>query len=96
MKNFKFAVIAAFLLVSVLSFSFKSTAPALTKVTVCHVPPGNPGNCHEIEVSMAALQAHLDHGDAMICHNEEEYPQYVQIVVDRNLSTAIYVEFLQP
>lgn len=33
------------------------------KITICHVPPGNPGNRHTIEVSANALQAHLDHGD---------------------------------
>jgi len=33
------------------------------KVKVCHLPPGNPGNAHTIEVSDAALPAHLAHGD---------------------------------
>lgn len=33
------------------------------KVTICHIPPGNPSNSHTIEVSENALQAHLDHGD---------------------------------
>ena len=33
------------------------------KITICHVPPGNPANHHTIEVSQNALQAHLDHGD---------------------------------
>jgi hypothetical protein len=29
------------------------------KVTVCHVPPGNPANAHEIVVSPSAVPAHL-------------------------------------
>jgi hypothetical protein len=94
MKTFKVAVLVGVLAVATLSFSFK--AP-LTKVTVCHTPPGNPGNCHEIEVSMNALQAHLDHGDALVCHNEDEYPEYVQIVIARNnlgLSTDMVVEYI--
>jgi hypothetical protein len=38
--------------------------PADTKkTTICHIPPGNPGNAHTICVGNAAVQAHLDHGD---------------------------------
>jgi len=33
------------------------------KVLICHVPPGNPGNRHEISVSPSAVPAHLAHGD---------------------------------
>jgi hypothetical protein len=33
------------------------------KTTVCHIPPGNPGNAHTICVGNAAVPAHLDHGD---------------------------------
>lgn len=33
------------------------------KVTICHVPPGNPDNAHTITVSENALDAHLAHGD---------------------------------
>lgn len=35
------------------------------KVTICHVPPGNPSNAHTINVSVNALDAHLDHGDLL-------------------------------
>ena len=39
-------------------------------VTICHVPPGNPGNTHTIIVGAPALPAHLAHGDmAMACAN---------------------------
>ena len=33
------------------------------RVTICHVPPGNPDNAHAITVSVNALRAHLAHGD---------------------------------
>lgn len=33
------------------------------KVTICHIPPGNPNARHTIEIPTAALAAHLAHGD---------------------------------
>ena len=34
------------------------------KVTICHIPPGNPDNAHEITISWHALVAHKkNHGD---------------------------------
>ena len=33
------------------------------RVTICHIPPGNPGNAPTILVSMRALPTHLAHGD---------------------------------
>ncbi|GAV21256.1 hypothetical protein MMIC_P2238 [Mariprofundus micogutta] len=35
------------------------------KVTVCHVPPGNPDNAHNISVAESAVSAHLAHGDVV-------------------------------
>jgi hypothetical protein len=40
------------------------------KVTVCHIPPGNPDNAHTITVGEPALEAHLAHGDT-----EDECPE---------------------
>ncbi|NNF03709.1 MAG: hypothetical protein HKN17_04505, partial [Rhodothermales bacterium] len=34
------------------------------KVTMCHKPPGNPGNMHTIIIGMPARATHLGHGDA--------------------------------
>jgi len=43
------------------------------KVTICHIPPGNPENSHEITVSVNALRAHLAHGDSIgKCGKDEE------------------------
>lgn len=33
------------------------------KVTICHVPPGNPDDAHTITVGAPAVPAHLAHGD---------------------------------
>jgi hypothetical protein len=33
------------------------------KVEICHIPPGNPGNRHTIEVDVSSVDAHLAHGD---------------------------------
>ncbi len=36
------------------------------KVTICHIPPGNPENAHTIRVGAAAVPAHLLlHGDSL-------------------------------
>jgi SdrD B-like protein/putative metal-binding protein len=34
-----------------------------SKVTICHIPPGNPREAHTSEISMSALSSHLAHGD---------------------------------
>ncbi len=35
------------------------------KVTLCHIPPGNPEAAHTIRVGAAAVSAHLAHGDTL-------------------------------
>lgn len=32
-------------------------------ITICHIPPGNPGNAHTITISVNAWPAHQAHGD---------------------------------
>jgi len=34
-----------------------------TTTTICHIPPGNPGNAHTISIGTPAVRAHLAHGD---------------------------------
>jgi hypothetical protein len=41
---------------------FNISRPYL-KVTICHIPPGNPSKEKTLSISEAALEAHLDHGD---------------------------------
>jgi hypothetical protein len=31
--------------------------------TICHIPPGNPGNAHPITIGISAVRAHEAHGD---------------------------------
>ena len=35
------------------------------KVTICHIPPGNPTAAHNITISRSAFKAHLGHGDSV-------------------------------
>jgi hypothetical protein len=35
------------------------------KVTICHIPPGNPENAHTISVGAPAVPAHEGHGDTL-------------------------------
>jgi hypothetical protein len=40
------------------------------KVTLCHIPPGDPANAQTIVVGQAAVEAHLAHGDYLgECHS---------------------------
>ena len=38
-------------------------ASVCVKVTLCHIPPGNPTNARTIVVRQAAVESHLGHGD---------------------------------
>lgn len=33
------------------------------KITICHIPPGNPNNCHTITICIDDVDDHLAHGD---------------------------------
>lgn len=35
------------------------------KISICHIPPGNPSNVHTIIVDSSSLGAHLEHGDVI-------------------------------
>lgn len=35
------------------------------KVTICHIPPGNPANAQTLEVAATAVADHLAHGDVL-------------------------------
>jgi hypothetical protein len=46
--------------------SDNSASPAHSaKVTICHIPPGNPANAHTITVGAPAVKAHIKHGDTL-------------------------------
>jgi hypothetical protein len=50
-------------LVFVWAAAIAGIASAGTKVTICHIPPGNPANFQQITIDSAAVPAHLAHGD---------------------------------
>jgi hypothetical protein len=58
-------VLAALATLAVVAISGATMGYAASqgKVDICHIPPGNPENAHTINVSVNAIQAHLDHGD---------------------------------
>lgn len=55
------------------------------KVTICHIPPGNPAAAHTISVGKPALQAHLGHGDI-----EGECGERESRLDDHGLGIAIF------
>lgn len=61
MKSLK--LLLTVLLLVTYSFISYSEPDAGEKVTICHIPPGNPSNAHEITVSINAMPAHMAHGD---------------------------------
>ena len=46
-------------------FSQIAYAAPEPKITICHLPPGNPENIQTISVGNSSLKAHLDHGDGL-------------------------------
>jgi hypothetical protein len=40
-----------------------STETSVGKITLCHVPPGNPSKSHSISIASPSVSAHLAHGD---------------------------------
>jgi len=43
------------------------------KITICHIPPGNPSKAHTITVGGNAVDKHLAHGDVMGSCNGHEF-----------------------
>ena len=46
--------------------------PETEKVTVCHIPPGNPDNARTLTIGAESLEDHLAHGDLEGPCDEEE------------------------
>ena len=62
MKISKVAVLIV--AIALLAFVSSSVADSPHVPTlICHIPPGNPANAHEIIVDDDAVPAHLAHGD---------------------------------
>lgn len=72
-------------------FGFTTASVSPDKITICHIPPGNPDNCHEITISVSAFETHMDHhNDALVCYNQEEYEFYriLSVKTDMQLRTV--------
>ena len=60
----KLFLVAMFVAVVAVFGASTVQADPLPKITICHIPPGNPANWHTITISENALPAHYDnHGD---------------------------------
>jgi hypothetical protein len=51
------------------------------KITICHRPPGNPGNAQTIEIPLSAWPAHQAHGDVLGPCPEIEEPSNEKITI---------------
>lgn len=95
MKNtFKFAALTI-ALISFICFGFTGDNKKPEKITICHVPPGNPDNCHEITISVNALDAHFGHhDDALVCPSPDLLVFYndLSAVSGMRLRTAFSVD----
>jgi hypothetical protein len=68
-------VLTIYLIFSAASAASAAPGSSSEKLSVCHVPTGNPANAHTIAIGAAALPAHLAHGDAEgpcapVCRND--------------------------
>lgn len=62
MKKYLSSIAIVLIAFTIAGYATKKNQANL-KVIVCHIPPGNPANAHDIEISINALPAHLAHGD---------------------------------
>ncbi len=88
MKKMKITIACmAFAALSVFSFGFtKSNNVTPNKITICHLPPGNPDNCQEITISLKAFEAHMNHhDDALVCHNQQEVAFYIMVATTNKM-----------
>lgn len=65
MKNFILTLVVALAISFIFISSTTEKQDKGEKITICHIPPGNPENAHTIRVSINALEAHLNHGDTI-------------------------------
>jgi len=69
-----------------------------TKVTICHIPPGNPENAHTIVVNQSAVAAHLEHGDTLgPCIGAPLFTSYINpgdpLVLTEHSSGGQFIEY---
>jgi hypothetical protein len=57
------AYVAFLVLAALVAVPQLAAGQSTDKVTICHIPPGNPANAHTIVVGAPAVPAHLEHLD---------------------------------
>jgi len=59
-------ILSAIAFIMLVTIAPASVQSGQEKVTICHIPPGNPANAHTIVVGAPAVPAHLElHGDTL-------------------------------
>jgi hypothetical protein len=59
-------ILGAAVFLTTVAFAPAPAQSGTEKVTICHIPPGNPENRHTITISISAWPAHESlHGDTM-------------------------------
>jgi hypothetical protein len=56
------------------------------KIKICHIPPGNEGNAHTIEISESALASHLEHGDTLGACPDDDEEETAHLVIIRAIT----------
>ena len=60
------------------------------KVKICHIPPGNYGARHTLEIPAAAVPAHLAHGDYLgVCDSAQGYSSQTATIVSEGTYNGI-------
>jgi len=63
------------------------------KVKICHIPPGNTENAHNIIIDKSALAAHFDHGDYMGVCKEREGDNYRLRIAPNPYQEKTFIEY---
>ena len=71
------------------------TQSGVEKVTICHIPPGNPGNAHTITVGEPAVAAHVaEHFDTVgPCPEQMAHLVVIKHVINDNGGSAAAGDF---
>lgn len=83
LKKLRWAIFPALAIPAVFALSAFSNGG--NTYAVCHIPPGNPDNCHEIRVSANAVQDHLNHGDKLFCDDENVLGEYLNMTSEQQI-----------
>jgi plastocyanin len=66
--------------------------PKNQKITICHIPPGNPDNSFNITIDESALEAHLNHGDSeTLCESQKSNYEFTVQWEKENFPIQVHV-----